>query len=339
MMIKRDERQGMKRYILVFIIMAFCFEGLVAQSKSQRRIYLWDVTLSMKGYQGRTPDIYGSVVDFLKREIDSLRDESTEIVVLPFQESILERWSVRATEDGKKEIIGKIVQYKNEIPTNTNIVRPIREVQSQYIKADKHNLLFLLTDGKQTGGNSDLLALIRDWEEYAKINDAYALYVMLTEDAMDPEVITEIEKNGSMDVVTKPGNVDFIDLEPARLVKFNIKDDHGKPVVVSLSCKKSIALPEGVKVRVKSDNRSTLHINETTEIKHLTCSFSLDYNYQDLKNSLPENTYIPLKLELLNQQEVKEKTGKIVLLNPTDIGLELINKPEKTLKIRVRKSD
>jgi hypothetical protein len=162
---------------------------------------------------------------------------------------------------------------------------------------------------------------------------------MLTEEAMDPEIIDVIEKTGNIDVVTKPGKSDFIDLEPVTPVKFNIKDDNGKPAVVSLTCEKNITLPEGIKVRIKSDNNTILNINETTEIRNFALSFTPDYNYLNLKSSLPENTRIPLTIELLNQQEIKNKTGKIILLEPTDIVLELINKPEKTLRIRVRKND
>ena len=68
--------------------------------KNERRIYLWDVTLSMKGYQERTPDIYDKVITALEKDINSIIDEQTEVWVLPFQTNILERWG--ATSHGSR---------------------------------------------------------------------------------------------------------------------------------------------------------------------------------------------------------------------------------------------
>lgn len=327
----------MRKILLIILLTGLFVSQTIAQGKSQRRIYLWDVTLSMKGYKDRTPDIYDDVVDFLRNEINSLTDESTEIVVLPFQERILDNWVDRATKTGKNNIISKIKQYNNVTVTNTNIVQPIKTVQSQFIKNDRHNMLFLLTDGKQTGGNSELLTLIRNWEQYAQINDTYAVYVMLTKEAFDQEVVNVIDETEHIDVITEPGKVDFIDLQPAELVKFNIKDDNGKPATITLTCKKDFLLPDGITVSVKSLNDTIVNVSTKSEIKNQKILFDLKYDYDELKYSLPESTKIPLKLEIVNSKEIKERTGKIILLNPKEITMELINKPEKTLRIHVKK--
>ena len=105
----------MRKWITLLILL--CANGGVAmscfaQNTLDRRIYLWDVTLSMKG-KGvkKTPNIYNEVVEFLVHDINSLTDSSTEIVVLPFQTSVLETWSTKATEEGKKKIIARIKGY------------------------------------------------------------------------------------------------------------------------------------------------------------------------------------------------------------------------------------
>lgn len=326
----------MRNKLLILLLFSVCFSQSIAQNKFQRRIYLWDVTLSMKGWNGKTPDIYDDVVDFLKREINSLTDEKTEIIVLPFQESILDEWITKASEAGKKEIIDKIEKYNNGLVTNTNIVQPIRTAQSKYIKDDRRNLLFLLTDGKQSGGNQELLATIRNWERFAEINNAYAVYVMLTKEAIDDEVVDIIQMTERIDVVTKPGKFDVIDLQPVGPIRLNIKDEIGKPVNIPLTYKKNIELPDGIKVSIESFNDSIIHISETSEIKDQTISFNLEYNYSRLKDSLGERTRIPLMLKLLNEQEIKNETGKVILLDPKEVVLELINRPEKTLRIYVK---
>ena len=75
------------------IIYLFCCAYLMvtvslaqqSRFKNERRIYLWDVTQSMKGYQGKTPNIFDDVVDALEKDINSVKDEQTDIWVLPFQ--------------------------------------------------------------------------------------------------------------------------------------------------------------------------------------------------------------------------------------------------------------
>ena len=99
------------------IIYLFCCAYLMvtvslaqqSRFKNERRIYLWDVTLSMKGV-GRqpTPNIFDKVVDALEKDINSINDEQTEILVLPFQTSILDCWKTLATSTGKKSLIDKL---------------------------------------------------------------------------------------------------------------------------------------------------------------------------------------------------------------------------------------
>ena len=319
------------------MLICVCLESS-SQSKPQRRIYLWDVTLSMKGYGG-APNIYDNVVDFLKREINSITDENIEIIVLPFQTKILEEWVVYATESGKKDIISKITNYNNNDVTNTDIVTPFKETWQKYIRDDKRNLLFLLTDGKQSGGNHDLLNLIRNWGENAKINDDYGYYVILTVNAKDPEIEDTINNTSGIGIITGDdwGKLGWIELYPEKIVKFNIKDDKEKPVNIPLIYKKNIDLPENIKVEVSCDN-PLLTFSETAVIKNNAISFNLKYDYQLLKDTLPEKEQIDLHIELINSDDVQKTTGKIILLIPNDIKLELINKPEKTLKIHVKKN-
>jgi hypothetical protein len=324
--------------------MIFYFASVVicmAQTKSQRRIYLWDVTLSMKGFGGKTPDIYNEVVKFLEQEINSITDINTEIIVLPFQESILERWKTRADESGKKEIIQKIKSYSNDKITNTNIVNPIMNVQTDIISSDKNNILVLLTDGTQSekfGGKAELIKLIQNWEQYAYKNYAYCLYVMLTPEAIDEKVKEVIEQTEYIDVVTEPGKMKLIDLQPSELVKFNIKDDKGKPVEVPLIYKKNIALSGNIKIKVVAEDNQYIDINQTVEVKDSKISFEIKYKQSDevLKVTLDEKTQIPLHIELVNKEEIRKTEEKIVSLTQSTTVLELINRPERTLRIKVR---
>lgn len=325
--------------ILIAILILISSESLLSQNKSERRIYLWDVTLSMKGYQKETPDIYDKIVNFLEKEINSISDENTEIVVCPFQETILKTWKAKASEAGKKTIIDNIKSYNNQIITGTNIVVPIKFAQSNLIKPDKHNLLILLTDGKQTGGNASLLQLISKWENYANINDAFALYVMLTNQAIDHDIINTIEGTGNIEVVTEPGQMEILDLQPSNPIKVNLKDniENDKTATISFNFKKGITLPSNINIKVYSNN-NILTINQTSNIKDSKILFAINYNndYNTLRKQLAETTKIPLKISISNKDQLK-KGGKIIYLTKEEIILELINKPEKTLTISLKK--
>jgi hypothetical protein len=286
----------------------------------------------MKGYNG-APDIYNSVVNFLEREINSITDASTEIIVCPFQESILETWTAMASEPGKKGIIQKIKSYTNDKVTNTNIAGPIEEVKAKNISDDKQNLLVILTDGKQSdnfGGNPKLLEVIKGWQIYSKIHDAYALYVMLTKESINPPVIDAIEKTDNIDVVTEPGQKEYINLRPQELITANIKDN---TATIPLIYNSSTPLPNNIKVRVSS-NDSVLNINQEVIIQNKQIVFDLKYAqpYEALKTVLAAKTLIPLKIELTNKNELQA----IVQLTPEKIDLELVNKPEKILKIKIK---
>jgi len=323
----------MKNTLLLIIFL--CLAATIsAQTKSQRRIYLWDVTLSMKGYRGQSPNIYDDVKEFLKREIKDIPDdENTEIYVLPFQENILETWEAKADNDGKNRIIQQIDSYLNTEVTNTNIVNPIRYVKDNLIKNDKPNVLYILTDGRQTGGSSDLVKIIEEWGNDAKKLNAYALYVMLGADSYDEPVITAIEKiertNNTIGVLTGT-----IFLEPEKLVAFNIKNDKGKPVYVMLKSKENVVFPKNdIKIKVIAENNPNLIANPDVVVKD--GKISLTINQSEAENLLRENLKksVTLCLDLQNREEIQKSDKKLVSLYPDKIELELIKNPEKILTI------
>ena len=139
------------KFILKLCLLILFSQNVFAQQnqfKNERRIYLWDVTLSMKGKgTGGTPDIYDKVVAALEEDINSICDEHTEIWVLPFQTSVLEKWTEKATVAGKKNLISKIKAYNNEQITYTNIASPMEYAMYNLMTPDKRDVLILLTDG------------------------------------------------------------------------------------------------------------------------------------------------------------------------------------------------
>lgn len=74
----------MKRMLIFVCLLAMTYcvnaQSVVKPEKYYRYVYLWDVTLSMKGYNG-SPDIYDDVVDFLLEDIDGLPNGKNREVI------------------------------------------------------------------------------------------------------------------------------------------------------------------------------------------------------------------------------------------------------------------
>ncbi len=329
-------------FILLFICL-FTSQAQDSRFKSERRVYLWDVTLSMKGYNG-APNIWSDVVEALAKDINSIDDEDTEIVILPFQTSVLEVWTQKATSGGKKELISKIRQYKNDQVTNTNICLPFNTVIKQHLADDKRNLLILLTDGNHNtdGYLSDgspnincLLDLISNWCDVAFQKDAYAFYVMLTKYAKNEELVQKIKE--SCRITTVDGTmINFLEILFQDKYAFNIKDDKDKPIILSFSPRKNIEVPSDIKININSEFNDFIEVNETSILKDNMIGFSVKLKkpYEELKNTLPqdENKKVTLNLSLTSETQSKHP---LVLLLSEEIELSLINKPEKTLRIYV----
>lgn len=328
------------KLLLLFCAISFISVDMLAQQnrfKNERRIYLWDVTLSMKGYLGKTPDIYNEVITALEKDINSILDEQTEIWVLPFQTSILERWNVMATNKGKKEIIDRIKAFENKDVTNTNITVPMQDVMKTFIKPDKRNVLILLTDGEQNARNypmQTLLDVINQWCEFAERNDAYAFYVMLTQFAKNEDLIKAID--GACRMYKGEGtDFNFVELLPQDNMKYNIKDDADKKLSLKIDCKKRVTIPDDLKVRCYCDPNPYVDVNQSTGIKNGIIELELKQkqSYDSLKQALPQDTNEKIILHF--EIENGEQHPLVSLLNK-ECCLELINKPEKILKVYVK---
>lgn len=326
--------------LLLFCAVIILSNNVWAQQnrfKNERRIYLWDVTLSMKGYQGRTPDIYDKVITALEKDINTIIDEQTEIWVFPFQTSILDKWNVKATDAGKKEIINKIKSAVYIDTTSTNITVPMTEVMNTLIKPDKRNVLILLTDGEQNDKRyplETLLDVIRKWCDFAEKNDAYAFYVMLTQFAKNDKLIEAID--GACRMYKGEGtDFNFVELLPQDNLKYNIKDDAGKKLIVRVDCKKKTTIPDDLKVHCYCNSNPYVEIDQSVTIKNGQIELELKQkqSYDSLKHALPQDTNE--KIDLYFEVANKELYPLVSLLNE-ECCLELINKPEKILKVYVK---
>lgn len=335
------------KFLCILIIQLVLCQGVFAQNNSQfskeRRVYLWDVTLSMKGYKNKTPDIWDKVVKSLCENINSVMDESTEIIILPYQERILERWVYKATKQNKEILIRKIQNYNNDKVTNTNIYTPFKDVVDSYLKEQDNvrNVIFLLTDGQHNVHNpsvQDFYDYIRNWCTIATSKNAYAFYITLTEFARDKVLSEVIANTCNIKEIPYTDTINFVELSAAKFVKYNIKEDKNKLVTLKLNLPTDVAnIPKDIKIRVRSNNNSYVTVDETCIMKNNEILFTVKHLMDDhsMKELLPSNRNTEVSLSLSIDPESQRKYP-LVLLTSDKTELELVNKPEKTLKINIK---
>jgi hypothetical protein len=345
----------MKKFIPVFVVltlMALVAKGQEESSLKERRIYLWDVTLSTKGYEASTKDftgknIYDKVESFLRREINSITNPLCEIYVIPFQDKVLDAWYVRADDNGKKDIIQRIKKYKDHPITNqitrTNISGPIDYAVENLVNNNVRTILYVLTDGAQNypnaikGKQAFIDCLNRN--EWLKNDNLLLCYFAMTDDANDEGIIKMVKKGGGIVVGEEGLNVTWLEIDFPSKVRFNIKDD--SVMNISFKAGKDVRVPSGMKFHIETPADSPIRIDEDVVLDNLCLPVKMEgkYDYAKLKYVLPEESVISLSVSLCNAEEIKEKYQQIPLLLRPTIGLVLVNKPEKKMTITLKPSE
>ena len=199
----------------------------------ERRIFLWDVTISMVGATNTSPDrvaatprvnpkfdyagfMYDSnrdIFDHTRQEllnmIDDIKSEECEIVVVPYTKDIQEPFWVKSATAADKERIKKMVMgWDNLKPGGTYTGTCLQKVITQYFSADRANRVVLLTDGRPDDGEI-LYRILREWDHTnpeTRYHNSRLVYVMLTEQAVDQNAKEIIEEgDGDSTTLIEPG--------------------------------------------------------------------------------------------------------------------------------------
>ena len=322
--------------------------GLWAQPrniKDTRITYLWDVTLSMKGFNG-APNIYDEVVQALAEDIDAISDPRTEIVVIPFQDTeFCEVWRAVATGDGKKDIIGKIRKYNNVDTTNTSIAKPLSYAIDNIFSPDKVDIMKLLTDGKDNVSPEEVASILDNWCEIAGKKDVYGYYVMLTDQAKDGDLVMKLTKVCRFEAIDDMGFQNIVSVFPPEKISLNIKDDYGKPVTFTLSTVNDAEIPEGFKIHVESLEAATedgypyIHIDETVAAgpdNTVTVHPEFLLPVEEMRSRLPKETNETIILSVTPAEGMDSGEYALTRIPDKECTLELVNKPEKSLRFYVK---
>lgn len=327
--------------------------------KNDRYIYLWDVTVSMQGKvwddnskkytYNKDTDIYDQVVEELVRDISNIPDESTEIVVIPFQSASPNSyqgdkhpWIYKtASGQNKQDLIEKIRSNKKEwlkySHVNTDVVPALSYVIHSVVSSDRVNYLKILTDGNM----SDLPGLRRlmaEWCQLANQNHSmYAFYISLNKEASITMHNLIQEFQSCFKFIDKTdlanGALDFYQVLPYPTIAVNCNDQFAaqRPsVTVQLQEKGSRELPNSFKVRFEEENNPFLTVNNyLAAVKGNTFSLPLQFK-MDL-NSLKQHFQNGMKYPV--RVNMKKEDGDNIYLLEDTITLYLSVDKEKKMTL------
>ena len=329
-----------------------------------RFTFLWDVTLSMYGQRLvngqiapalQSQDIYDQVETNIINQINTIDDETAEIVVIPFQEGVLvdgesiKNWRAYATDEGKRKIINKIRSSKDTFPVMArDRKRPGTDILSslmwttENIFDDRTDILFLLTDGGQGSGTvttskHDLENYLNhDWKNYSLERNVQGYYLVLTEDALKDA--PHLEEDTPMTLIPDT-NIKFpspCNIKMSHSVALNVKDDYskeGKVLVFGYEIANKASLPEGSTLRLKICNNQYIALSKQ-EVGFGLNTIEIPVRFlksQDqMMREMQEETYYKIKVDFFCDSPDAEK---LTTVSPQILTLKVINKSQPTATI------
>ena len=283
----------------------------------ERRVYYLDCSYSMK-----QNELWDTVRANLKKAIDGVKDESTELIVIPFADNasaspVLNPMIYQATNQGKKELKDKI----DALPMNRNTMTyhyvPIEDFYKNRVAPGKITYMFLMTDGKdEDEARRTVNDLLPQWGDRYGNENVYGFYVMLHKDAKDDEISKVVDEQDHLwKVETADVNINLIRLQPP--TEYN----------------------------PTNDDYFYLAIDGNVADKEFKASFPSDCPYQVKKVEVVENDrFLKVWVTKPNTKEsathnlnvTMNNGGKFDFLVTDNVDIKCEFKPERSLKISVR---
>lgn len=337
-----------KKVLLVFIAL-YDIALVFAQGnfKDVRQTYLWDVTLSMKGYN-KAPDIYDKVVDVMIKDIQSIDNERTEIVIIPFQDTrYCEVWTEIATPAGKKSLINKIKSYNNTKVTHTNISAPLLYAIDSVFSTDKIDIMKLMTDGNDNINPQKIHDILDHWCDIAKRKDVYGYYILLTDAAKNGALSMQLRGICNFEEVdVTSGNfsgiADIIQETPAFAegIAISVRDEYNKEKRLEFIQYMGNNAPVGFQVHFKTRPNPYIQIDEVAEMQSdnsMVIHPKFLVPQDTLMRILPiDNSYDDIIMDYSPTADMQVGRFQFTRLTDDSCKICLINKPEKTVRIYVK---
>ena len=309
---------GWLRNIVMLVLVFYTTNTVNAQLLQERRVYYLDCSYSMKSLK-----IWDKVRENLKMAIDNVKDETTELIVIPFTDRRpthfpLQVFCEYATDDGKQKLKDAVDKMVCDKACNTVHNVPLEDFVNSRIHSSKITYMFLMTDGQNELEIPQFENLLSVWGENFSNKNVYGFYVMLHKEAKNPTVENIIERQKHLwKVETADVDINLIRLEDK--ATFNVRGD------------KFVEIP----VYGKLDNdsiRLELESNDYYEIKHndlFNGRLRVHLKGKQSQSILPESVELKLILQYIG-------SDNYTFLVTDNIQLTCINEKERSLRISIK---
>jgi len=304
----------------ILSIILLCSISIIsyAQILKERRVYYLDCSYSMK-----TNGIWDDVRDNLKKAIDNVNDETTELIVIPFAYDTSSSPTLKpikefATTTGKDRIKSQI----DALPMNKNTMTyhyiPLNDFFKNQVDNNKVIYMFLMTDGQDEDPHKQALnKLLPQWGSKFANKNVYGFYVMLDSKATNTAIDNVINKQDHLwKVETADVNINLVRLQSSAI--FNAKNDKyfDLPIYGDHSGKSfSSAFPNNCPYKVKKTEKISNSLRVWVEAVS--------------GRQLPVSANFILNVKM-------NGGGKFDFLVTEKVPVKCEYKPERSLKITIR---
>ena len=338
--------------------------------KKERRIFLWDVTISMvgatehtgegivKGTKRSNPDFnyaqsnypnYNASKDIFDKTrqtlinlIDGIRTESTEIIVLPFRNKIVGPYKSDATAKGKANLKKYIMEW-NDLQVGGTYTGSCLQEALSYFTPDRRNHVILLTDGEPSLDveGAKLLRILDNWngdKETEGIGDRLT-YVMLTDEAVNKKIQNIADENDAITVILPGESIEeMCSLSVGHNTSIHVRDffdgtvaSNGKGTFELPFTFEGPAIPKEYKLHLSIEDNDFVDVE--TDVKVIGNKFVIPFT---LKKTLAENiSELPHDSNLTLVLTMKEDSvfKNVNIVDGREAMVELVLKAEPRVKI------
>lgn len=269
--------------------------------------------------------IWDKVRENLKKAIDNVNDENTELFVIPFafdnqyHPNGLTAYIENATPTGKatlKNVIDNLPMSRNTMTYHSD---PLKDFYyNNRVNTNRITYLFFMTDG-QNEENPDLFTpLLKQWEKRYGNKHVYGFYVMLSDLAKDDNIEKIIKEQEHLwGVETADVNINLIRLDDKAI--YNVRNDQyielniwGIHKGLEFCCTFPSDSPYKVEKCNVGNGKLRIYVSHKEDI-----------------HSLPIASTYTMMLEINNK-------GNYDFLVTKEVMVKCENKPERSLKVSVR---
>ena len=321
---------GMKRFVLAFLLLSLPFMAYT-QIIKERRVYYLDCSFSMelnKDVVSGKP-LWDLVRDNLKKAIDNVSDETTELVVIPFAfdsqpNPTLSPISAKATAAGKEMIKSKIDGLPMNKKTMTYHYVPIEDFYNNQVADDRITYMFLMTDGQDEDPRQRAKNLLKEWGSKFGNKNVFGFYVMLCNNAKSSKIEEIVEQQDHLwKVETADININLVRLKDNKV--FNKRIDR-ELLTIEVEQGSLSNCPIEILETICDGDYYMIDDKLRVEENRIICKI-LPKNDSLI---LPEETMMTLRFKPVSPS----KANSFTCLVNDKISIKCKDKKEKTLKIR-----